>query len=155
MNRSAILAGALVALLMNAAPSKADDYFNGFETDTDGWFGNITKVPSSTNGIPSELGSFHAEADGSGTVGTPPATTVFTRWGAYENTFPAAGYVTAVDIYLDFPPPAGVSLQNDMRFDWSSAINDPSGNHRRDFVFNAGYYDDAAPPGAGPRGLAM
>jgi hypothetical protein len=26
----------------------------------------------------------------------------------------------------------------DRRFDWSSAINQPNGNHRRDFVFNAG-----------------
>jgi hypothetical protein len=44
--------------------------------------------------------------------------------------------MTRVDIYLDVgwasthPP--------DQRFDWSSAINNTSGAHRRDFVFNVG-----------------
>ena len=40
---------------------------------------------------------------------------------------------------------------NDTRFDWSSAINDPNCNHRRDFVFNAGFYNDTDSTGAGPR----
>jgi len=40
---------------------------------------------------------------------------------------------------------------NDTRFDWSSAINKPDGTHRRDFVFNAGFYNDSDATGSGPR----
>ena len=40
-----------------------------------------------------------------------------------------------MDIYLDVPY---AQSHPDTRFDWSSEINDPSGNFRRDFVFNVG-----------------
>src|SRR5262249_2605019 len=55
---------------------------------------------------------------------------------------------TSVDVYLDPTELAAATTANDSRFDYTVAINDAAGNHRRDFVFNAGYYDDA---GAGPR----
>jgi len=60
-----------------------------------------------------------------------------------------------VNIYLDISPPymSGSLLPspNDTRFDWSSAVSTPSCAHRRDFVFNAGFYTDADATGAGPR----
>jgi len=40
---------------------------------------------------------------------------------------------------------------NDTRFDWSSAIGTPNCDHRRDFVFNAGFYTDTDSTGTGPR----
>ena len=40
---------------------------------------------------------------------------------------------------------------NDTRFDWSSAVNQPNCAHRRDFVFNAGFYTDTDMTGTGPR----
>jgi hypothetical protein len=40
---------------------------------------------------------------------------------------------------------------NDTRFDWDSAIGTPNCGHRRDFVFNAGFYTDTDSTGAGPR----
>ena len=109
-------------------------FFQSFETDTSGWTGAI-RVPSGTHLIPSESGAFHAE-DGGG---------AFTRWGGYGETF--SPYTTTVDIYLDISPPYGSALAltpypNDTRFDWTSAINTPSCVHRRDFVFNAGFYTD-------------
>lgn len=110
-------------------------YFNGFETDTADWTG-ADRVASGTNGVNSADGSWHAE------VGT-----AFTHWGAYSDTFPATGYTTAVDVYLD---PAGGDT-NDTRFDFTSAINNPAGTHQRDFVFNGGFYNDAGPVGSGPR----
>jgi len=42
-------------------------------------------------------------------------------------------------------------FSNDTRFDWTSAINTPSCGHRRDFVFNAGFYTDTDTTGSGPR----
>lgn len=73
------------------------------------------------------------------------------------------GYETTVDVYLDMAPaegpahPAGLRDTNDIRLDFSSAINRPdddddgSCDHRRDFVFNCGFYDDldTTGPGAG------
>ena len=112
-------------------------YFQGFETDTYDWSGGTTRVASGTNGIPSAAGDFHAEVTGG----------PFTRFGGYESSFPTGGYTTSIDIYLDVD--AGAA--NDTRFDWSSAINNPAGTHQRDFVFNAGFYDDTDATGSGNR----
>jgi hypothetical protein len=114
-------------------------FSQGFETDASGWTG-ATRVASGTNGVPSNGGAFHAQA-------APGGFAAFTRWGGYTNVFPGGGYSTSVDIYLDLA--AGVS--NDTRFDWSSAVNQTDCNHRRDFVFNAGYYQDSDATGTGPR----
>jgi hypothetical protein len=132
----AVVAAALIALgaAGSATAATPAPYFNGFETDTNGWTG-ANRVASGSNGVTSASGAYHAEA-----VGGP-----FTNWGGYTNEFPASGYTTEVDIYLD---PASGAV-NDTRFDWTSAISTPAGTHRRDFVFNGGYYDDATGPGAG------
>ena len=120
-------------------------FFQSFETDTSGWVG-ATRVPSGTNMVPSKTGAFHAEDRNlSGST--------FTFWGGDSRTFPPGGYTTSVDIYLDITAPYinGTGYANDTRFDWSSAIGTPQCNHRRDFVFNAGFYTDMLPPGVGPR----
>jgi hypothetical protein len=100
---------------------------------------------STTHGVPSKTGAFHAE-DGGG---------AFTRWGGYGQTFPPGGYTTTVDIYLDISPPymtgSLTPYPNDTRFDWTSAVNTPACAHRRDFAFNAGFYTDTDTTGAGPR----
>src|SRR3972149_5518325 len=131
----ALLVAALGVVFLAAGRIQAvDTYFNGFEVDTDGWLSNggtITRVASGTNSITSADGDWHAEAligddfDG-----------VFTRWGGYESAFPANGYVTELDIYLDMA--LNTVVGNDLRFDYSSAINDPTGTHRRDFIFSVG-----------------
>lgn len=105
-------------------------FFNGFETDTAGWFdngGTITRVASGTDSITSAEGAFHAKVNGAGP---------FTRWGGYESEFPANGFVTQVDIYLDTAvnPAVGTIKQ----FDYSSAISGTDGLHRRDFIFAVG-----------------
>ena len=119
-------------------------FFQGFETDTAGWF-SATRVPTGTDGVPSKLGAFHAEDVGGN---------AYTFWGGESASFPIGGYVTTVDIYLDSQPPYmnGTGYANDTRFDWDSAIGTPACNHRRDFVFNAGFYTDTAPliPGSQP-----
>jgi hypothetical protein len=53
-------------------------------------------------------------------------------------------YTTSLDIYLNVAGGWG----NDKRFDYTSAINNNSGNFLRDFVFNAGFYNDGTGPGA-------
>jgi hypothetical protein len=120
-------------------------FFQSFETDTSGWTG-ATRVASLTNGVPSKTGAFHAEDQNLSGL-------TFTQWGGYGKTF--SPYTTTVDIYLDISAPymngGIVPYANDTRFDWSSAVNTPQCAHRRDFVFNAGFYTDTDATGAGPR----
>jgi hypothetical protein len=108
-------------------------YFQSFETDTTGWT-DANRVMSGTHGVLSKTGAFHAEDTGGN---------AYTFWGGDSKSF-AGGYTTDIDIYLDISSPymntAGYA--NDTRFDWTSAIGNPNCNHRRDFVFNAGYYTD-------------
>jgi hypothetical protein len=133
-----------IVLVLTAIPVLAAiHYFQGFETDTFDWSG-VTRVASGTNGVSSAAGDFHAEAAFVAASGTSPA---FTRFGGYESSFPGGGYTTSIDVYLNVE--AGNA--NDTRFDWSSAINKPDGTHRRDFVFNAGFYNDTDSTGTGPR----
>ena len=121
-------------------------YSNGFETDANGWevFGgsfDATRVASGTNGVTSASGSFHAESG----MGSAAAT----NWGGYN--YGAGGvptafqeYTTSIEIFID----VGAGWSNDTRFDITSAINNSGGTHLRDFVFNAGFYNDATGPGA-------
>ena len=140
MKRSLLVAG--LVLSMSALAFAA--FFQGFETDTAGWF-SAARVTTGTHGVPSESGGFHAEDLGS----------AFTRWGGYSKTFPAGGYTTTVDIYLDILPPyttgSVMPYPNDRRFDWTSAVSTPGCGHRRDFAFNAGFYTDVDLTGVGPR----
>jgi hypothetical protein len=120
-----------------AAAAEPQPFYQGFETDSAGWVG-ANRVASGTGGIDSRAGAFHAEA-------TPGA---FTQWGGYTNEFPDGGYTTSVWIYLD---PTDTALANDTRFDYTSAVSTPAGTHRRDFVFNGGFYNDTDATGSGPR----
>lgn len=133
----AVLAG---SMLFSGSAAAGQVYFNGFETDINGWM-TPTRVSSGTGGIASSSGAFHATtAAGSGD---------FTRWGGYNFgagavPTPFQEYSTSIDIYLDLNAGWG----NNTRFDFSSAINNAAGTHLADFIFNAGFYNDATGPGA-------
>jgi hypothetical protein len=155
--RVTVLATAAILLFAVPAAVFADappgPYFNGFETDTAGWHNysgaTITREPSGysagagtyASGALSADGSYHARlgidpspdscVNGGGTQSIYYGP--YTDWGGYSSFFPTGGYTTRVDVYLDVP---WAGLHNDKRFDWSSAINTPTGSHRRDFVFN-------------------
>jgi len=139
----------LMTMVLAVSGVAQADFFNGFETDIAGWdaFGgsyDASRVASGTNGITSASGSYHAENSSTGSAG---------NWGGYN--FGAGGgvptsfqeYSTSVDIYLDLSGGWG----NNIRFDFSSAINNAAGDHNRDFIFNGGFYNssDLVGPGAG------
>jgi hypothetical protein len=130
-----------------------------FEKSTAGWFnlapGTIHRVPSGyvspvgyASVISSAHGYKHARLRTGGCDLTRMVTTCFgpyTRWGKETSgnaVFPNGGFMTEVDIYLDVTWTIGKA---DYRFDWASAINDNTGAHQRDFVFNVG--TDGASPG--------
>jgi len=130
-----------------------DGYEQGFEVDDSGFnvFGPAflsTRVMTGSNGITSAGGVWHSEA-----------LTAATNWGGYAavcgcsstscaaGTFPANGFRTSLDIYLN----VSGGFANDTRFDFSSAVNNSAGAHLRDFIFNGGFYNaaDVTGPGAG------
>jgi hypothetical protein len=141
---------AATVLLGLASPAMASPlYANGFEVDTAGWTAfaagfHPTRVASGTNGITSASGGFHAESSATGSAG---------NWGGYNygagNAVPTIfqDYRTSISIYLD----TGGGWADHTRFDFSSAINNAAGTHRRDFIFNGGFYSDTdmVGPGAG------
>ena len=118
---------ALVATVMTMGASAAAPpypYANGFEAAEDaGELGaatdqamfHVNRVPTGTDGITSASGAWHAVAP----VATDEVNT-FTRYGGYSNSFPATGYTTSADIYIDTAAPAD---DVDLRFDWSSATS--------------------------------
>lgn len=156
-NRNFLHRATGVAVLSFGMATTADAavvYYNGFETDTAGWnvFGgslNANRVASGTNGITSASGTWHAQN----------ATASAGNWGGYgfnpgcastacaAAAFPAGGYVTSIDIYLD----VGGGWTDNTRFDFSSAVSQQSGSHRRDFIFNGAFFSsgDLTGPGAG------
>ncbi len=103
----------------------------------------MTRVPSGTNGITSASGSYHAVSSPNGAP--------FSRWGGYNygaGSVPTAfqEYVTSVDIFLDVEG----GFANNTRFDFDSAISGSNGFYLRDFIFNAGFYNDTdGSPGSG------
>jgi hypothetical protein len=155
------LALATSALLVGALPAAADappgPYFNGFETNTSGWFdktngwvGTIARQQSGdpsggyANGIASASDGYHARVSGDPCAPPVNCTGPFTRWGGYNQTFPNGGYRTYLAIYLDT---GWAASHPDARFDWLSVINDPTGTHLRDFAFNASTNPTAGSPG--------
>jgi hypothetical protein len=149
-----VAATVFLALPLAASASGSGSYFNGFEQNTAGWHGlsgsTVKREPSfylSDNGyatgVPSAAGDWHArlgidpspDTCASGAGPQPWYVGPYTDWGGESPFFPPGGFLTRVDIYLDV---AWANTHPDRRFDWSSAIGTPSGDHRRDFVFNVG-----------------
>jgi hypothetical protein len=148
-----IAVAALLALpVVASADAPPGPYFNGFETDTSGWFNfqgaTVTRVPSGNtstyaSGVNAASGNYYARLG----IDPNPDSCVFgggiapiyygpyTKWGGYSAIFPPGGYATGVDIYLDVPY---AMSHPDTRFDWDSAISNQTGGFRRDFVFNVG-----------------
>ena len=114
-----VFAIALLAVVWVAADAPPGPYFNGFETNTAGWFnfsgGTITRVPSGylsggyASGVSAATGNYFARL---GIDPSPDSCTFgrrarsiyygpFTNWGGYSSIFPPGGYQTGVDIYLD------------------------------------------------------
>ena len=148
------LAATFAAAPLALADAPPGPYFNGFEADTAGWFNysgaTVTRVASGdtstpyASGVPAATGGYYARLGkdpspatcASGGGQQPWYVGPYTDFGGdTSGIFPPGGYTTGVDIYLDVPY---AILHPDTRFDWSSAINDTSGNFLRDFVFNVG-----------------
>lgn len=148
---AALCAGAaLLAIAVAPAGAASVVYSQGFETDDFDWanFGpgtlhremsGFTNSGGYANGIASADGNWHARLRTNGC--TTSCSGPLTRWGKGASSgnpvFPAGGYSTELDVYLDV---AWAASNADRRFDFSSAINNNigAGTYLRDFAFNAG-----------------
>jgi hypothetical protein len=101
-----LFAGSLtVAFGLGTVAAGQTLYDQGFEVDTDGWFGfggTITRVASGagTLAVSSADGSYHAEV----TIDPSTGEGAFTNFGAYRYTFPGR-IIQSLDVYID--PNAG------------------------------------------------
>ena len=157
----AAAATATLLLLSVEGPALAatpSPFFNGFETDTSGWFdlapGSIERQPSgyANEGgyaarIASASGNNHARLDVADC--RTDCAGPYTDWGGYTDSFPPGGYTARLAIYLDV---AWAAQRPHARFDWDVASSDDEGGLLRDLVFNAG----TTPRGqGGPSGFVI
>lgn len=127
---------AAFAVAASASTASAQTYHDGFEEDPTTWVG-ADRVATGTNDIDASAGDFYGTP-------TPDAPSTFTRFGGYNVAFPSHGFDTSVDIYLNVEG----GFANGTKLDYTAAISTPANAHRRDFIFNLGFYDDATGPGA-------
>ncbi|MBR9920909.1 MAG: HYR domain-containing protein, partial [Bacteroidetes bacterium] len=127
-----------MAVIPDLVSTPLPTYAQGFEDpgfmtgDANDWLpfnSNLDRVLSGTNGIASAEGGAHGVITPSG----DPQTGVFTRMGGYQSDF-NSGFTTSLDVYIDLNDPA--VLADTYGWDLSSAVSDPAGNHRRDFIFH-------------------
>src|ERR1700687_1832441 len=144
----AVVLGALMP-----TQARAQIFFQGFETDTDGWFGDIPRVPSGSldpnyaSGINAASGNFFARLQES-TPCTPgfDCSGAFTFWGSPTFSgvpMPPSGSISELAIYLDV---SFAATHSDYRFDWDSSLLDVNGNFLQDFIFNGGANTMYSPP---------
>ncbi|MEM6314548.1 MAG: hypothetical protein AAF743_10695 [Planctomycetota bacterium] len=130
-----------IGLLAAANTAYAGEvFFQGFETDTagyfdvdDNWFGQATRVASGTDGITSSSGSFHAVFEQGLAQSNDPADGIsapFTRFDTSRSVW-QGGFTAQADVYLD--PNAFTTGEG---FDYSVAVNRQNGEHLRDFIFH-------------------
>ena len=126
----------ILCFFMLSSAQGSTVFFQGFETDADGWIkynSPINRVSSGTDGIASSSGSFHAIIseipDPDDSKPENSFTGAFTRFDGYRDTW-TGGFTASIDIYLDttWSPGSG--------FDYSVAANGSDGDHQRDFIFH-------------------
>jgi hypothetical protein len=138
-----------------------NDFSGTITQQPSGYDGGVSTLPYADD-VPSASGNYHARLDrgtcttevggGGDTVRCPGP---YTQWGGYGDTWNGT-YTTQVDIYLDAAyadnsanedsyggnacllTTSGDAACNGTRFDYTSAINNNSGNHLRDFGFVVG-----------------
>ncbi len=126
----ALVGAAVFAVSQPVLASVAPVWDQGFEESTDGWldssdawYGEITRVPSGTDGIVASRGDWFALVEGDSDSGP------FSRFDGYRDEWPGE-WVSEIDVYLDPSWAAGTG------FDYSVSANGTDNNHQRDFIFH-------------------
>lgn len=127
-----LMTSAVLATAATVANAGNVVFFQGFESNTAGWFdqsngwnGSVTRVASGTGGIVSASGSHHAVF----TQGGSSPTGGFTRFDGYRSAW-LGGYTASVDVYLS------TDWANGEGFDYAVASSTTANGHLRDFIFH-------------------
>ena len=120
------LTAAVPFILSKEAAATATPYSQSFEYGSSDW-SNSTIVDNGADGFAASEGSHYARVSSG----------AFTGWGNDRSraTFPVGGSSTSLDLFLYMDT---ASNGADLRVDYSSAINNQSGTHLRDFIFHLG-----------------
>jgi hypothetical protein len=140
--------------------------------EADGYVSPVPYASGVTSASPTEHARLRrpdmCDVDSSGSIGNSVVCNgPFTRWGGYNSVW--SPYTTQVDVYLDvayaIANPDSIAgnigcLTTDAtdttckgtRFDYSSAINDSSGNFLQDYAFDLGTGNPSLPSPCDPNG---
>jgi hypothetical protein len=124
------------ASLLFEGPIAYEGFFEGFEdaiAPANAWNpynNNVVRVATGTDGIISKTGGYHATIDPTDATQTG----AFTRLGGYSSDF-GNGFTASQDIYIDLTDTTVAN--NTYGWDLSTAVNNQSNAHRRDFIFHA------------------
>ena len=131
---SRILAAAALCAFSGGAASATPAFFQGYETDTAGWFtgptswsGSITREDQSVAGVTPFEGNFYGRFQQTNEAGG--LTGPFSRLGDRPTAFPGE-FAASTAIFLDLSMAAGEG------FDYSVAASRTNGDHLRDFIFH-------------------
>ena len=126
----ALVGAAVFAVSQPVLATVAPVWNQGFEMNADGWmdtddawYGDITRVPSGTDGIDASEGDWYAVAQGDASSGP------FSRFDGYRSEWPGE-WKAELDVYLDPSWNAGTG------FDYSVAATGSDGAHQRDYIFH-------------------
>jgi hypothetical protein len=110
-------------------------YPNAPSTDWNNYNSVLTRQPSGYNSIPSNLSSGIAVINSTVLPASPDDDAgAFNRLGGYSSVF-GTGFHAYQDVYIDLSHPAVAA--NTYGWDLSTAVNNNSGAHLRDFIFHA------------------
>jgi hypothetical protein len=117
---------AVPLILSQNASAVASPYTQGFEWGTSDWTNATIVSDGADYGVTSSEGTHYAQVSSG----------AYTKWGSeYRSAFPVGGYSTSIDLFLRMDTAQNGAQE---QVDYSSAINNQAGTHRRDFIFHVG-----------------
>ncbi len=112
-------------ILSQDAGAVSTEYTESFE-GTNSWSNSSVVSDNTDPGVVSSDGTHYSRVSSGAS----------TKWGGqYRSEFPAGGYSTSLDLYLKMDTASNGAKE---QVDYSSAINNQSGTHLRDFIFHVG-----------------
>jgi len=125
---SVAAAVALLGLVAVTSPARADSfpYNQGFETDTSGWYGPITRVPSGTNGVNAAAGGYYAQAANTDDSYLPGYGSGGYSFFGGNGTYPVGtGFYQSIDVYIDTSLTQPIGYDQAFWIDMSPSSSDP------------------------------
>lgn len=119
--------------ILDGPQAGIDDGWNIYVYDPDISSVSMNRVSNGTLGYNARTGNAFAHISEGDHPWSNNGSTQ-SKMGGYQSTF--ANHTTSIDLYVDLTDANMSGAAGDYRVDVTSAINNASGQHRRDFIFN-------------------